>query len=130
MDRSFSIAILVLPDLVFAPAVVLELGSVLAAAVREVVASAGRVGAAIDGLAVACAGSPGLGVGGNALAERCWLWAASGDGMAVAMVPTARAVMNALRANIRLFLCVEFAGRVPDIRLCLGNNDVPFGRIL
>ena len=69
MDRSLSIAVLVLPDFVFATAVVLEFGTVLAAAVREVVAYARRVGAAVHRLAIAGAGGPDLGVGSDALVE-------------------------------------------------------------
>lgn len=49
MDRRSAAAPLVFPHLVLAPAVVLELGAVLAAAVGEVVACAGGVGAAVDG---------------------------------------------------------------------------------
>ena len=75
MDRSLSIAILVLPDFVFATAVVLKFGAVLAAAVREIVAYARGVGAAVHGLAIAGAGGPDLGVGSDALVERSMLGA-------------------------------------------------------
>ena len=69
MHRSLPIAILVLPDFILAAAVVLELGTVFAAAVREVVAYARGVGAAVDRLTVAGAGGPDLGVDGGAFGE-------------------------------------------------------------
>lgn len=53
VDGGVALAVLPLPHLVLAEAAVLELGTVIAAAVREVVAGAGGVGAVEDRIAVA-----------------------------------------------------------------------------
>lgn len=80
MDRSLPLAVLALPDLVLAVAAILEFGIVFAAAVGDVVASSGRISAAIDGLAIAGARGPGLSSSGDALVEICGLGGCVGGG--------------------------------------------------
>lgn len=70
MHRSLPMAVLLLPDLVLAARIVLEFSAILASAVGEVVAGAGGVGAAVNGLAVAGAGGPDLGTRVEAFFER------------------------------------------------------------
>ena len=71
MHGSPPITILVLPNLVLASAVILELGPVLSSSVGEIVASAGRVRAAEDGLRIAGARGPDLGAGIETFVEAC-----------------------------------------------------------